>query len=218
MYNKDSIFWTSLLDWFSHGSRSYPWRKTYNPYHVLLAEFLLQQTHVRKVESVYHNILNTYPTLGHIAVAEINSLVKFFEPIGLLYRSTRLRDTAEIIVSDYGANVPDTYKELISLPGIGDYIANAVLCYAYDQNTVPVDTNVIRLFSRYFGFASDKARPRTDKKLALNIASVFPESIEYRKANLAILDYAGLVCTARNPVCVSCCFSNYCTYKKTLTE
>jgi A/G-specific adenine glycosylase len=216
--NNRNKFWRTLLFWFEDNSRSYPWRETNNVYHILVAEILLQQTHVRKVEPVYHAILNRYPTINDLWNADTAELIKIIEPIGLIYRAQRLKDIAVTVLSSYEGKVPNSYKKLTSLPGVGDYIANAVLCYGYGDKTVPIDTNVIRLFSRYFGLTSIASRPRTDKKLAGTIASLFPLKLNFRDANLAILDFAGLACTAHKPACAHCPLANCCTYQKTLTS
>lgn len=207
----DSFFWRELLAWYSvNGRHHFPWRNTRDPYRILLAEFLLQQTHVRKVEKVYEQLLLKYPKINELAVANIEALEKIIAPIGLKYRAVRLKKTAEIICSQHNSIVPNNYNELRKLPGVGDYIANAVLCYAFDKPVVPIDTNVIRLFTRYFGYTSKKSRPRMDKELASKIRLHFEGMDNTKAANLAILDFAGAVCTAQNPKSTECSLSKYC--------
>jgi A/G-specific adenine glycosylase len=209
--SKDSFFWAELLTWYTeYGRHQFPWRNTKDPYHVLIAEFLLQQTHVRKVEEVYEQLLLNYPNISELAKASILSLEAIIAPIGLKYRASRLIKTAEIISNHHDGKVPNDYNELRQLPGIGDYIANAVLCYAFDQPVVPIDTNVIRLFTRYFGYTSKNPRPRIDKELASKIRAHFEGMETTRAANLAVLDLAGLVCTAKNPHSTDCPLSRYC--------
>ncbi|MEV2910847.1 hypothetical protein ABNF65_20095 [Paenibacillus larvae] len=207
----NSFFWKEILIWYRENGRHHlPWRNTKDPYHILLAEFLLQQTHVRKVEEVYKQLLLNYPDINELAEANILTLEAIIAPIGLKYRAARLIKTAEIIRSQHNHKVPNDYNELRELPGIGDYIANAVLCYAFDQPVVPIDTNVIRLFIRYFGYTSEHSRPRMDKKLASKIRSHFKGMKSTREANLAVLDFAGLICIAKNPHSIECPLSRYC--------
>jgi len=208
---KDFFFWTELLIWYDQNGRNhFPWRNTKDPYHVLIAEFLLQQTHVRKVEEVYSQLLLNYPNLSKLAVANISSLEAIIAPVGLKYRASRLIRTAQMICSQHNGVVPNDYKKLMQLPGIGDYIANAILCYAFDQPVVPIDTNVIRLFSRYFGYTSKNTRPRMDKELAIKIREHFKGMQNTKAANLAVLDFAGLVCTAKNPKSKECPLHQNC--------
>lgn len=209
--SKESFFWTELLTWYTeNGRHQFPWRTTKDPYHVVIAEFLLQQTHVRKVEEVYEQLLLKYPNISELARADILTLEEIIAPIGLKYRAARLIKTAEIICSQHNAKIPNDYNELRKLPGIGDYIANAVQCYAFDQPVVPIDTNVIRLFTRYFGYTSKNPRPRMDKELASKIRAHFEGMESTRAANLAVLDLAGAVCTANNPKSIQCPLSKNC--------
>ncbi|QOT08458.1 A/G-specific adenine glycosylase [Paenibacillus sp. JNUCC32] len=209
--SEDYFFWRELLAWYAeNGRHHFPWRNTKDPYRILLAEFLLQQTHVRKVEDVYEQLLFNYPNLSDLSKANIVTLEGIIAPIGLKYRAARLIKTAEIICSQYNGKVPNDYNELRKLPGIGDYIANAVLCYAFDQPVVPIDTNVIRLFTRYFGYTSKNRRPRMDKELASKIRAHFEGMGSTRTANLAVLDLAGLICTAKKPHSTECPLSRYC--------
>jgi A/G-specific adenine glycosylase len=210
-----SVFWSNLLVWFQANKRNYPWRFTKDPYHVLIAEFLLQQTHVRKVEVVYHSLLTAFPNVEKLSLATEKELLEIIRPIGLTYRAARLKASAQIIHFNFIGRIPDNYNDLIKLPGVGDYIANAVLCYAYNQATIPIDTNVIRLLSRYFGLMSDKSRPRTDKLLFSRIRELYFPDLDYKTANLAVLDFAGIICTANNPECTMCPLNVHCvSYNK----
>jgi len=165
---------------------------------------------VRKVEKVYEQLLQKYADVGELANAMVDDLETIIAPIGLKYRAERLIKSAKIICSQYNGIVPNDYNELRKLPGIGDYIANAILCYAFDQPVVPIDTNVIRLFTRYFGYTSNMPRPRTDKELASKIRTHFEGMDGTRAANLAVLDLAGLICTAKKPQSKQCPLSMHC--------
>ncbi|PZE20326.1 hypothetical protein [Paenibacillus xerothermodurans] len=215
-----SFFWVTLDRWYLQNKRIFPWRLSSNPYHIFIAEFLLQQTHVRKVEEVYLQLLNRFPTITELMNADEKDLLQYISPLGLSYRASRLKEASIVINDKYYSEIPDNYNALIKLPGIGDYIANAVLCYGYHQKTIPIDTNVIRLFCRYFGLTSDKPRPRTDKVLASKIRKLYPLDLDYKNANLAVLDFAGLVCTARKQKCIECPLSEQCSYysKEPLTH
>lgn len=109
-----------------------------------------------------------------------SELIEIISPIGLIYRASRIKSTAPLICTKFNGKLPNTFDKLIKLPGVGDYIANAVLCYAIHQNTVPIDTNLIRLFMRYFDLISDK-RPRTDSVLAASIRSLYVFDFDLRQ-------------------------------------
>jgi A/G-specific adenine glycosylase len=209
-----NFFWIELHKWFQTNRRKFPWRETTTPYNIFVAEFLLQQTHVRKVETVYRNLIRQFPTVYELARADYSSLHSTISPLGLSYRADRLQKCAQIIVNDYNGLIPDIYEKLISLPGVGPYIANAVLCYAYNKKVVPVDTNVIRLFTRFFGFSYSKSRARTDVELAKKIEMTYLDSLLYRDSNLAVLDFSGSVCTFHRPKCEDCPLSKKCSFIK----
>lgn len=204
-------FWKKILDWYHENKREFPWRKTNNPYYIIIAEILLQQTNVRKVTPIYNELISRFSTPSLLAKADLEELESIIKPLGLLYRAKRLKQIAKIIVSRYNGNVPSTKTALKELPGIGDYVADAVLCYGFNNNTVPIDTNVIRLFSRYYNFKSDYSRARNDKKLFKKIRSMY-DFENYKDPNLAVLDFASEICRAKNPRCNKCTLRHKCRY------
>lgn len=191
----------------------FPWRETSNPFHLLIAEVLLQQTNVRKAGEVYTQLVSQYPTPSDFMKADIKHILSIVEPLGLRYRAGRLKKCAEIICTEFGGSVPDSIQDLKNLPGIGEYIANAVLCYAFDRPTVPIDTNVLRLFKRFFGYYSTKTRARTDKELAERIRKHYKHFGDTKIPNLAVLDFSAEVCTAYSPKCSECLLFNRCFEK-----
>jgi A/G-specific adenine glycosylase len=213
---KKDFFWSSLLEWFHINGRNFPWRESTDPFHILIAEILLQQTHVRKVQKIYEHIVAEYPTPDLLAEADLPTLEKIIQPIGLKYRSIRLKRCAEIISLEHCGKVPNSREELMMLPGVGYYIADAVLCYAFGQPTVPIDTNVIRVFCRFFGFQSSKKRPRTDSELTAKIRSLFclyAPTKSTKIFNLAVLDFGGLICKKIKPAGRDCPLNSQCSRK-----
>lgn len=206
-----SYFWKNILNWYYHNKREFSWRKTDNIFFILIAEILLQQTNVRKVEPVYNFIINKYKTPQELRNANLNDLKEIIKPLGLLYRAERLIKISELITDEYNEKIPSAKSELKKLPGIGDYIADAVLCYGFNENTVPIDTNVIRLFSRFFGLKSSYSRSRNDKKLLEKIKD-FYDFNEYKVPNFAVLDFAAEICSAKKPKCSECLLNNKCNF------
>lgn len=200
-----------LLAWFSASGREFPWRRTRDPYKILLAEMLLQKTDSSKVLPVYREFAREYPTVESLANARLPSIKRLIRPLGLHYRANRLRLMARAIVSGHGGRVPTTAPELRRLPGIGPYMANAVLAVAFNQPVPIVDTNVVRIMRRVFGMRSSKARERTDGAFWSRVALTVPED-RGRNYDLALLDLGALICTARNPRCCECPVQHACGY------
>lgn len=210
LHGQAEKFWAGLLRWHCASARRFPWRETRDPYHILVAEILLQKTAAAAVPKVYEKLISFYPTPKDLASAALDDIAAVVAVLGLGYRADRLRRTAEILASEYGGSVPCSREALLALPGVGPYIADAVLCYAFGLPVVPVDTNTVRVAGRALGIRSDKSRPRTDRLLAQKLAELLlPEKA--RDCNLALLDFAALVCTARKPKCAECFWEKDCS-------
>ncbi|MCI0727640.1 MAG: hypothetical protein L0332_13085 [Chloroflexi bacterium] len=202
-----------LLDWFQRKARDFPWRHTDDPYAVLVAEKLLQQTQARdSVVAAYETLLAKYPTPEMLADANIHDLEKIIRPLGFVYRATELKAMATELVEQHKGQVPVNLKELMSLTGVGSYSARAVLSFAYGENIPVVDINVARILYRVFGIPgplpSNPARKRTLIELA---SSLIPQG-QSRQFNLAMLDLGALVCTPKSPDCSNCPILSFCVY------
>lgn len=208
--NLKDYFWRRLIKWYQSNAREYPWRKTSDPYHILLAEFMLQQTHVRAVSETYLKVVARFPRPELVAGCNVQEIKELLEPLGLFYRGDRIKRCCEIICKDYSGQVPNRRDELLNLLGVGEYIADAVLCYGYGEPTIPIDTNIIRVFGRFFGLESSKSRPRTDRELLQRIRDCYPQTASTRDVNLAVLDFASAVCTAKKPDCRRCIVRKGC--------
>ncbi len=204
-------FRRNLLRWFEKNQRTFPWRETRNPYRVIVGEFLLQKTNVEKVLPVYREFIKQYPTVDTLAGAMLDDLVEYIRPLGLLYRALRMKRMAQSVVTLHGGKFPREKKELCHLYGVGDYMTNAVRAFAYSERVPIVDTNVIRVFDRVFGLKSERSRARTDRLLWEQIGEAVPRK-HSREFNLALLDFAALVCTARKPKCARCPMKNFCLF------
>jgi len=130
--NAVKTFRRDLLKNWGCFKRSFAWRETKDPFHILTAEILLQKTNARAVESVYKKVVDRYPTPYELAVADVDELILELKASGLAYRAQRLIAIAKIIVSDHKGSVPNTLDELLSLPGVGYYAARAVACFAFN--------------------------------------------------------------------------------------
>ena len=205
-----SIFRRKILDWFYEYGRDFPWRHTDDPFRVLIAEIMLRRTKADQVKPVYSSLFNRYPDVGSLASADDKQLERILYPLGLKWRYPAFKLVAQALKEKYNCMVPETREELTRLPGIGDYVAGAVLTIAYKKPEWMVDSNIVRLFKRYFGLDTTK-EGRRDKHI-ITLAKIYTSGEDPRAVNLAILDFTALICTPRNPKCQCCPVKTDCKY------
>jgi DNA (cytosine-5)-methyltransferase 1 len=204
-----------LMYWFVQNKRDFPWRKTKDPYAVLLAEKLLQQTSVNEiVVNIYHHLLKQYPTINALSGANVKDLSLFIQPLGFKYRAKELKELAQVIVINHKGIIPNDLNSLLDLPGVGDYIARAVLCFAHGQRVPIVDTNVARLLYRLFGLNGKFPQNPARNRRLINLASNLVPEGNIKNHNLAVLDFCAIMCTSNNPKCEICPLLDLCYYGK----
>src|SRR5213592_622152 len=142
-----------LLAWYRRAARDLPWRRTRDPYRLLVSEFMLQQTQVSRVAEFYPRFLERFPDLGTLARAPARQVREAWDGLGYYARAANLHALARVVRHDLGGTLPDNPEELIKLPGIGPYTAGAVASFAYEKPVPAVDTNVARVIRRVFGNA-----------------------------------------------------------------
>ena len=207
-------FAEELLTWYAKNKRDFSWRRTKDPYKILVAEMMLQKTTSKQVAELFDRFIEEYPSPEALAKASISEIEEMITPLGIEHRRAyRFKNWAQEIVEKHDGQVPRRKKELTSLHGVGDYIANAVLCLAYDENEPLLDANAVRVLQRFFGIKSPKARARTDKALWETYGKMIPNG-KARDFNLAVIDFAALVCTAKNPKHDVCPVSRACQFIK----
>jgi A/G-specific adenine glycosylase len=204
-------FGRRLLRWHEGRTRKFAWRRNRVPWLAIMAEVLLQRTDSRQVEPVYVEAARRFATPRAFRAASLRSLRQLFRPLGLGKRIGALRRIAEQIENQYGGSVPDNERDLLRLHGVGRYIANAVLCFAFQKDAPIVDSNVIRVFQRFFGVRSSRARPRDDPGFWRLAMRLIPRG-RARAVNLGLLDFEALVCIPRNPLCPDCPVNARCAY------
>lgn len=196
-----------LLAWYAVNQRDLPWRRTRDPYHILVAEMMLQQTQVPRVLPRYHAWLERFPTLAALAAAPTADVLREWSGLGYNSRAVRLQQIARRAVERYGGRLPETIAELLALPGIGDYTARAVACFAYERDVPVLDTNVKRVLHRVLVGPEiappDGPPPLSDRALWALAARAVPAGRGY-DWNQALMDFGSSVCTARKPACVVC--------------
>ncbi len=205
------LFRSKVIRWFNKNRRDYPWRETHDPFKVLIAEMMLRRTKADQVKQVYDRLFAEYPGIEAMAKAKDEELEQILYPLGLKWRNPAFGLAVQEIKGKYECRVPETREELTTLPGVGEYVAGAVLSIAYGKKEWIVDSNIVRLFKRYFGIKTSK-EGRRDKHV-VELAKAYVSGKDPRKANLALLDFAALMCLPRNPRCTKCPLSSTCHYK-----
>lgn len=212
MMNEDSrkIFSKCLLVWWKNNKRDFPWRHTNDPYAVLIAEMLLRKTTAQQVDGLYKALIGKYPNAKSLSQADENELRDMIKPLGMEHKRAKLlREVSNVIIESYKGVIPSAQKELLQLPGIGPYAANAVLSFSHAQDVPMVDTNFVRLIERVFGLKSSRARARDDKQIWQFAETLIPKR-RSKEFNLAIIDFAASVCRARSPKCEICPLTSIC--------
>ncbi len=202
-------FQRHLLSWYRRYQRPLPWRKTKDPYKILVSEIMLQQTQVERVIPKYREFLRRYPTVNALARAPVQELRKVWYPLGYNVRPIRLRKIARTVLARHDGKIPSSYEGLLAMDGIGHYTAGAVLSFAFGQDTPILDTNVARLLQRYFGVPRNGAEASGRKQLWQLARQVIPPGKAYQ-INQAMMDFGALVCTARRPQCPTCALRRKC--------
>jgi len=192
-------FTRKLLAWYKRNARVLPWRKTRNPYAILVSEFMLQQTQVSRVLDYYPRFLKRFPTIGSLARSRPKAVMEAWDGLGYYARARNLHQLAKR-VAESGNRIPDDPVELRTLPGVGQYTAGAVACFAYEKPVPAVDVNVGRVLRRVF--LEDGSREKDVVELAEKLV---PKSGERAwRFNQALMELGALVCTARSPKCPEC--------------
>lgn len=191
-----------------------PWRRTNDPYAILVSELMLQQTGVETAIRYYEPFLLRFPTARALARAETEEVLKSWEGLGYYARAKNLRRTCQIIVERYGGRIPEDYAALLKLPGIGAYSAGALLSIIYERPFPSVDGNVHRVFSRAYAL-DDVANARDEKRRTHNLARdyiqiAFQGGLSPSDFNQAYIELGALVCSPKKPLCDKCPIAGDC--------
>ena len=201
-------FRNGIIKWFEKNRRIYPWRRTKNPFRILIAEMMLQRTKSDQVEAVYRRFFSVFKSPRDVASSTMRELNCLLYPLGLRWRIKRFREVSRSLIKDFRAKVPSTRNDILKLPGVGDYVAGIVLSTAFGKREWIVDSNVVRVFKRYFGIRTSK-EGRRDRHV-IDIARTYVSKRKPGRANLAFLDFAALICIPGKPKCSQCPLSKSC--------
>jgi A/G-specific adenine glycosylase len=192
---------TALLDWYAREARDLPWRHTRDPYAVLVAEVMLQQTQVDRVIPKWHAWLSRFPTLADLAQASRADAIRAWQGLGYNLRAVRLHTIARQAMTDFGGELPRSIDDLMRLKGIGRYTAGAIACFAFEQPVAMVDTNVRRVLGRVFGVPEPEVNRLAER--------VLPQAAAYAWGQ-ALMDLGATLCRPRRPRCLVCPVLSQC--------
>lgn len=199
-----------LLTWYQDNKRTLPWREDPAPYHVWISEIMLQQTRVEAVKEYYRRFLDELPDVASLAAVQDDRLLKLWEGLGYYNRARNLKKAAVMIMDTYCGNMPDTYDELLKLPGIGAYTAGAVASIAFGEDVPAVDGNVLRVITRVTGDFSDISEESVRKRIAGDLSKILPKG-KSGIFNQALMDLGAMICIPNGqPKCELCPWKDLC--------
>jgi len=200
-----------LLNWGRENRRSYPWRNTLNPYHILISEVMLHRTQASQVVPIYREFIERFPDVISLAKASKEEIHEIMYSLGLRWRTDLLHEMAIILNGKFAGEIPKDRKQLQSLPGVSEYIAGAVRCFAWNLIEPIADTNTVRIVGRIFGLVPNESSRRSKKSKDLLNLLVSPD--RSREFNYALLDLGNKVCTKRiEPDCKNCPLQKMCKH------
>ncbi len=204
-----SNFAQTLLAWYKEHQRQLPWRKTSDPYLIWVSEIILQQTRIAQGYDYYERFVSRFPTIQSLAQASEDEVLKVWQGLGYYSRARNIQFAAQQIMSNYGGQFPDTFENIRTLKGVGDYTAAAISSFAFKLPYAVVDGNVYRVLSRHFGvnFPIDNAQ---GKKYFAQLAQELLPTHHSADYNQAIMDFGALQCTPTSPQCPVCPLVNSC--------
>lgn len=198
----------ALLAWFAAAGRDLPWRRTRDPYHIMVAEIMLQQTQVDRVIPKYHAFLAAFPTLAALAEAPTADVIRAWAGLGYNRRALNLQRAARAVLHEHGGQFPRDIPTLLKLPGIGRYTAGAIACFAFEQDVGFIDTNIRRVVQRLFAGPEEQGTSSEAQLLVLAEAAV-PAGAGWAW-NQGIMELGALICTANAPACWRCPVVGWC--------
>ena len=198
--NKQEIFKKKLLSWSIKNTREYSWRNTKDPWKILLLEVISQQTQLDRANKYYQKFIKKFPNPSKMSKATKKEILEMWSGLGYNSRAIRLHEASKILSKN---SFDSIYPNFDILPGVGEYTKNAILSFAYSDKVITQDTNVLRIFSRFFGI-------KDPKKFIVENQQNILKNIKSRKFNEVLMDFGSEICKSKNPLCNVCIFDNEC--------
>ena len=198
-----------LLKWYLENKRMLPWRKTKDPYRIWISEIMLQQTRIEAVIPYYERFMRRLPDISSLASINEDELLKLWEGLGYYNRARNLKKAALIIMKDYNGIFPDTYEEIKKLPGIGEYTASAIASICFNEQTLTVDGNVLRVLARVKEDKRNVDLIRTKKEVRKELEKIIPE--DSGNFNESLMELGEVICLPNTtPKCEICPIKAFC--------
>jgi len=198
--NKINLFRYELLNWSKKNRREYAWRDSNDPWKILLLEIIAQQTQLDRANNYYEKFIKKFPTPKEMSIVTKKEMLSLWSGLGYNNRALRLHEASKILSKKSFNSI---YPNFEVLPGVGKYTKNAILSFAYKEKVIAQDTNVVRIFSRFFGIKSPESFIEENEKILL-------KNIQSRKFNEALMDFGSKICKSKNPLCDSCLLEPNC--------
>lgn len=198
-----------LLKWFDQHQRDLPWRKNKTAYRVWISEIMLQQTQVATVIDYYLRFIKRFPTVKKLAAAEVSEVLKLWEGLGYYRRARQLHAAAQRVVQQHNGVFPETFDDVLALPGIGRYTAGAILSIATDQRLPILEGNTIRLFARLVAMKSDP-RSTANQKVLWHFAQQILPNKRCGDFNQSLMELGNQICKPKQPLCDQCPIASLC--------
>jgi len=206
-------FRKKLLTWSEEHPRYLPWTNISDPYAIWISEVVLQQTRAEQAIPYFHKLMKSFPTLAHLANSSLDDLLLIWEGLGYYSRARNLYKAAKWIQVELNGVFPNSYSEILKLPGVGDYTAAAIASFAFKLAFPVVDGNVVRVLGRLFGVETS-FHSTEGRKQFYQLANQFLDQKVPDLYNQAIMDFGATHCLPSNPLCHSCPFQLHCTAYK----
>ena len=213
---KEKIITKKVLKWYDLNKRSLPWRKKVSlerkQYYTLVSEFMLQQTQVTTVIPFFNRFIKDLPSINSLAKVNEKKLIKLWEGLGYYSRARNLKKTAQEIIKNYNGKLPNNSGDLLKLPGVGNYTANAILAIAFNKPYIPLDGNIERVLKRYLYLKKEKEIQKDNLVKKKIIFGTTLRSSDYAQA---LMELGALICRPSNPICSQCPIMKNCkSYRK----
>ncbi|POH73921.1 Fe-S cluster assembly protein HesB [Arthrobacter glacialis] len=209
---KGDVVHQEITRWFGQQARDLPWRRGCSAWGILVSEIMLQQTPVVRVQPVWEEWMERWPTPADFAAAPAADVLRAWGRLGYPRRALRLHAAAARILEEHDGAVPDTYPELLALPGVGTYTAAAVAAFAFGRRTTVVDTNIRRVHARLVIGQALPAPALTAAETALATDLLPEDADESVLWNAAVMELGAVICTARSPKCDLCPVLDKCAW------
>jgi len=198
-----------LIYWYNLNARDLPWRQTKDPYKIWLSEIMLQQTRVNQALPYYIKFTEAFETVNQLAEAKEEEVLKLWQGLGYYSRARNLHACAKTVMEQHNGIFPNNFKDLLKLPGVGNYTAAAIASFCFNEKVPVIDGNVYRVISRIFGVETPINSPNA-YKVFFEIANQLIKEVNPASFNQAIMEFGAIHCTPANPNCDSCIFKLNC--------